>query len=686
MTTQDTQQEQRAEMGGDLAIHGAHPTEKPVRGPGVTRFEELAGARAPTAEDVAALVVAYPAERGAILEEVQQRFGNALAEQALRGPGALPTPAEVDGDTAARELVARGINDEVLLTDELFWRRYPALRDLKLVGGTPAAAEWMHLRDQLARPALSTHKPPHEVEAAPPEIKPAVQEVKPVEEAGGGAEQKAGPAPEVGAGGGGGGGGGGGAPAPALAEGPSPQPTGTPPVHAPEPPQPVIEPVAVKAAPEPKVAEPEAAPTQVDAKAEPRAETAKAEGDPDRPVVEANAGPAKFPDPKTIKTKESEAKILNHLRDSENRFDPEWMIGFQHALGAEATGAFNTDTLRKLEAKAAEAHVDHTAMLKEAFLVSIHPGQPFFAGEKPANRTHKHSEAAGGTANRDKCARYAGRADFNAWKSEWVDIKLLDITLGEGHPVLAKRVEAASAFLRARHPGEKDPDIRKAIGWEHGEGNAAYFKFDCDMHNMGLALDINPKQNAWFFRGGGAIGHDKWNMEVFAEAAHLFGGESITPGMMKQLADSKSTEELWATLHQSSESVARYISLCKRNKQGALEEDHFKAELKKIKPDMSDANVEKAYEFAKQHDVDKYFHDANLGQDQSRSFMNHSEDMLVALRDAAGLAWGGAEISGSVNGDFMHFDMRNSAGLGGEVWEMVAHVNFGSGLSKKGNW
>lgn len=32
---------------------------------------------------------------------------------------------------------------------------------------------------------------------------------------------------------------------------------------------------------------------------------------------------------------------------------------------------------------------------------------------------------------------------------------------------------------------------------------------------------------------------------------------------------------------------------------------------------------------------------------------------LLALRDAAGLAWGGVEMSSNENGDFMHFDCRN---------------------------
>jgi hypothetical protein len=48
--------------------------------------------------------------------------------------------------------------------------------------------------------------------------------------------------------------------------------------------------------------------------------------------------------------------------------------------------------------------------------------------------------------------------------------------------------------------------------------------------------------------------------------------------------------------------------------------------------------------------------------------MNHSLDLVVALRDAAGLTWGGTEFSDHGDqADFMHFDCRNDA-LGKRAW------------------
>lgn len=33
---------------------------------------------------------------------------------------------------------------------------------------------------------------------------------------------------------------------------------------------------------------------------------------------------------------------------------------------------------------------------------------------------------------------------------------------------------------------------------------------------------------------------------------------------------------------------------------------------------------------------------------------------MIALRDVAGLSWGGTEMSARENGDFMHFDCRDT--------------------------
>ncbi|HEY1555909.1 MAG TPA: hypothetical protein VGF94_13815, partial [Kofleriaceae bacterium] len=57
---------------------------------------------------------------------------------------------------------------------------------------------------------------------------------------------------------------------------------------------------------------------------------------------------------------------------------------------------------------------------------------------------------------------------------------------------------------------------------------------------------------------------------------------------------------------------------------------------------------------------DKYFHNGFGRSKATKSFTGIHEDLLVALRDVAGLAWGGTEMSSNENGDFMHFDCRET--------------------------
>lgn len=60
-----------------------------------------------------------------------------------------------------------------------------------------------------------------------------------------------------------------------------------------------------------------------------------------------------------------------------------------------------------------------------------------------------------------------------------------------------------------------------------------------------------------------------------------------------------------------------------------------------------------------------------MNRGQAESLTNHSQELLIALRDVAGLAWGGAEMSGNENGDFMHIDCRQD-----NFGRVLQHFNF----------
>jgi hypothetical protein len=57
--------------------------------------------------------------------------------------------------------------------------------------------------------------------------------------------------------------------------------------------------------------------------------------------------------------------------------------------------------------------------------------------------------------------------------------------------------------------------------------------------------------------------------------------------------------------------------------------------------------------------VAERFH-AGGGRQYAATIKDIRDELLVALGDVAGLSWGGTEMSMREDGDFMHFDCRNT--------------------------
>lgn len=381
----------------------------------------------------------------------------------------------------------------------------------------------------------------------------------------------------------------------------------------------------------------------------------------------------------SVHTTAEEAGVLNALRMHAQRFDPAWVMTLQsHLQVGDASGAFNTETLRAIRAKKGDPKLGATELLDEEFLKSLEPGAPFLAAPDGLNERQKRNPKA--THTGDRLAQHAGYADFKAWKSAWVDISLLGVPLkgqglGKGHPLIASRVAAAEAFLRARHTGLSDEKIREKIGW-NGLGNASYkeasdhvLSTENDgggMHSMGLALDIDPKRNPWIFRGhdpGDKDSSDNFYEKLIAKANRIYGekGATFNAAAMAKWSREMSSEELWAKVNASSDALAHYLQLC-----GRIKTDHAGVEQTLL--DAGFKKSELAGEIAKMRRYPSMFHNTG-GQEEANSLTNISEELLVALRDAGGLAWGGSEMSSNANGDFMHFDLRNDGGVGQRMYE-----------------
>lgn len=69
-----------------------------------------------------------------------------------------------DGGSGDKALVLQqfhgGEKDEIALTNAVFYKRHPKQKDQSLTKGSPMAAEWLAIRDELVRPAIASSHPP----------------------------------------------------------------------------------------------------------------------------------------------------------------------------------------------------------------------------------------------------------------------------------------------------------------------------------------------------------------------------------------------------------------------------------------------------------------------------------------------------------------------------------------------
>jgi hypothetical protein len=91
--------------------------------------------------------------------------GQSFVDSIVHGP--------VDSKKVAEEQIAHGVHDENTITNEVFWALRPAQRGDHLKPGSADAKEWLRLRDEIVRPAMSSHKS-HETHHAAPKTAPEV--------------------------------------------------------------------------------------------------------------------------------------------------------------------------------------------------------------------------------------------------------------------------------------------------------------------------------------------------------------------------------------------------------------------------------------------------------------------------------------------------------------------------------
>jgi hypothetical protein len=408
-----------------------------------------------------------------------------------------------------------------------------------------------------------------------------------------------------------------------------------------------------------------------------------------------------------VNTKAAEAKVLNALRAEDKRFNAAALIVAQRNLQvANATGAFNTETLRQLRAQASDTRLTAadprtvvTAILDETLWKPFHtaPGVDLFfapvdgAGGKSPDRT--------ATRRADRVAQAMGYESYKTYKAQFQSLSFLGVKPPKGkdlaHPHLVARLQAAEAFLKQRHGDEVTPE---KIGWKGGlvgtyhTDAAKIEKGTAHFHTMGLAVDFDPSINVWLYpqselkrqtitamQGKNAeITERNQNkkpdeaaedlldahgiaaewvkqstniMDVaFTQAGHLFNAVVLTKAKMMEWSTTLSTEELHARIASAASALQQYIELARAGKDKDII-DRF------VAAGFTDAQAREALPEMRKF-PERY--SGGFSRRASKGLpTTHSLDLMVALRDVAGLTFGGSEMSHGDNGDFMHFDCRS---------------------------
>ena len=194
------------------------------------------------------------------------------------------------------------------------------------------------------------------------------------------------------------------------------------------------------------------------------------------------------------------------------------------------------------------------------------------------------------------------------------------------------------------------------------------------MHTYGLALDIKYAGNP-FVQGARFT-------EALTHAALLVGGLAITQrtseAFFASLAGTGDTATVYRTLALHDGHFRRYLAL--RNQRDELESilRRWEASRLSLTPPgifaRSTESVDQAatrWQRIVRRDYDRLSSGAVpfLTRDPLKGFLNLPQELVVALRDKAGLAWGAVDFGARDSGDVMHFDAR-VCGIGDRLAEI----------------
>ena len=239
--------------------------------------------------------------------------------------------------------------------------------------------------------------------------------------------------------------------------------------------------------------------------------------------------------------------------------------------------------------------------------------------------------------------------EFNAanWfqfilKPSWLGVKINDGI----HVLLLRKLKEAETWLlsQPQYKGMTPSALGSALGFtaDTRYSGARLSSGKQAMHGFGLALDINVSGNPWI--GAGWVKNDKVLLQEryrMIKALRNAAADNSLPGStvfayLDSIASSsgEDTSKAYAILKQRNDQFITYL------KTNASELSYWK----------------KSQTFDNRNPLN--------------GFLNLHSDLVYALRQIAGLAWGAIDFGPNASGDIMHFDMR-TIGVGKLLCEKI---------------
>jgi murein DD-endopeptidase MepM/ murein hydrolase activator NlpD len=213
------------------------------------------------------------------------------------------------------------------------------------------------------------------------------------------------------------------------------------------------------------------------------------------------------------------------------------------------------------------------------------------------------------------------------------------------HVVLQRKLHEAERWLEAqpKYSGMSHSQIAKELGLnaKTAFSGARISPAKQAMHGFGLAVDIDVFGNPWI--GAGWVKHDPVFLK---ERYRMLSVLKIASG--QNLQDKNIFEYLHSiSVSAGTETMTAYSILKEKNDQFV---HHLKSNPEELK------YWTKSQTFGKRNPL--------------KGFLNLHQDLVFALRQVAGLAWGAIDFGPKASGDIMHFDMR-TLGVGKFLCEKI---------------